>query len=73
MMRMSPDYRREGQRAQGSGGIKGGRVDAGVGNEREDAAKPARQRLWFEPQKRFSFSSIFSDSRLPVAIHTFVD
>ena len=60
MRRMSADYRREGHGAQGSGGIK------------EDAAE-ARQRLWFEPHKRFSFSSIFSDSRLLVAIHTFVD
>ena len=44
MSRMSADYRREGHGAQGSGGIKGGRVDAGVGNEREDAAEPALNR-----------------------------
>src|SRR5262249_44897735 len=32
------DYRRDGHGAQGSGRIEGGSVDAGVGDEREDAA-----------------------------------
>ena len=38
MRRMSAYYRREGHGAQGSGRIEGGSVDAGVGDEREDAA-----------------------------------